>query len=121
MHVRINDTFEYKLIYPSGRSYLADEAPPCSLAASGNFPTIPRPYYRDPFPRAITSMGKSPAIHIPSGARTADARENVKSRDIYISLISRIFTNLQAEPTTSSASAGEKFGHPKVCIVRRRG
>jgi hypothetical protein len=54
-------------------------------------------------------MGKSPAIHIPSGARTADARENVKSRDIYISLISRIFTNLQAEPTTSSASAGEKF------------
>jgi hypothetical protein len=54
-------------------------------------------------------MGKSPEIHIASGSRNADARENDKSRDPYISLISRIFANLEAEPTIGSASAGEKF------------
>lgn len=50
-------------------------------------------------------MGKSPESHIASGARTSDDRENVKSRDPYISLISRIFSKLQAKQTISSALA----------------
>jgi hypothetical protein len=51
-------------------------------------------------------MGKSLAIHTASGARTADARENIKSRDPYISLISRIFADLEAEPTNHRLCLG---------------